>query len=202
MVWQGAAAQVVAGKRNLHDRDFDVGDGWKLITRLGRHCLSHETLVRKPNESCSKSLPQPMIWARVYSSEERCSGYECTQDEQDAMGNLCNALGIFAFGWATVILGIVGASLGCKVNMNDEAKAGRRRWWWGRRCCNESWRAGCLNELGLEVLLFGPGSGCALPAFLANLPKKGMAMLSFGCRAQARASTVTDHNEAAVCINS
>ena len=52
--------------------------------------------------------------------QERCSGYECTQEEKDGMGSLCNALGIFvvyigAFGWATVILGIVAASLGCCV---------------------------------------------------------------------------------------
>ncbi|CAJ1392384.1 unnamed protein product [Effrenium voratum] len=52
--------------------------------------------------------------------QERCSGYECTSDEKDAMGSVCNALGIFvvyigAFGWLTVILGIVAASLGCCV---------------------------------------------------------------------------------------
>ncbi|CAJ1334511.1 unnamed protein product [Effrenium voratum] len=52
--------------------------------------------------------------------QERCSGYECTQDEKDGMGSVCNALGILvvyigAFGWATVILGIVASALGCCV---------------------------------------------------------------------------------------
>ncbi|CAE7566727.1 ESD [Symbiodinium natans] len=51
---------------------------------------------------------------------ERCSGYECTATERDDMSSVCNALGflvvyIGAFGWATCVLGIVAAALGCCV---------------------------------------------------------------------------------------
>ncbi|CAE7457959.1 ESD [Symbiodinium natans] len=67
---------------------------------------------------------------------ERCSGYECSAQERDDMSSLCNALGflvvyIGAFGWATCVLGIVAASLGCcvccgccKANMNEPAAKG------------------------------------------------------------------------------
>ncbi|CAK9079863.1 unnamed protein product, partial [Durusdinium trenchii] len=51
---------------------------------------------------------------------DRCSGYECTSQEEEELSQVCHALGfivvyIGAFGWAACVVGIVAASLGCCV---------------------------------------------------------------------------------------